>query len=115
MTFVPVIPATETPPSPNTQELAGKLSETIREFRQSHPGTKPEEIQHALKLASAGYGSSITKALAVVGLGLLLASGLGLFMFARGSDFDPSAPAFPMIFVALVVLGLLGVMVAFKR
>ncbi len=115
MTFVPVIPVTETPPSPTTQELAGRLAETIREFKQTHPGTKPEEIKHALRLASAGHTKPVAAGLAAVVLGLLFAAGLAVFMYARGGSFDPSSPAFPMILIALVVMALLGVFVALKR
>lgn len=115
MTFVPVIPVTETPPSPNTQELAGRLAATIREFQQSHPGTTVAEIKHALRLASSGFATSLTGPLVAIGLGLMFAAGLAVFMFGRMPSFDPSASAFPMVLIALLVLALLGVFVALRR
>ncbi len=115
MTFVPIVPAHEPAPSPNTQELAGQLSATIREFLRSHPGTSAAEIRHALRLATAGYASSITARLVAVLLGLMLAGGLGLFYLASRGNFEPGAAAFPIILGALAVLALVGVLVAIKR
>ena len=97
------------------KELAGRLAATIREFQQSHPGTSAAEIKHALRLASSGFATSLTGPLVAVGLGLMFAAGLAVFMFARSPSFDPTAPAFPMVLIALVVLALVGVFVALRR
>ncbi len=48
-------------------------------------------------------------------LGLLFAAGLALFYLAKRGGFELAGPAIPMILIALVVLGLLGVVVARNR
>ncbi|UCC72945.1 MAG: hypothetical protein JSV86_21795 [Gemmatimonadota bacterium] len=83
MTYVPT-PTYGPRPSPQSQELAHKIEGVIREYRQTHPGMSPADVEQAVKLAQsrAGVGSSAVRAgvLILVALGLLLALGAAFFM-----------------------------------
>jgi len=115
MTFVPITPTIVSPPSANAQELAEKLVGTVREFERSHPGTSHEDVKQAIELASSRFSTSTAPAFIAVALGLLVAAGLFVFFYAQKSGFGFAGPAMPMILIAVVVLGLLGVVVARKR
>jgi hypothetical protein len=115
MTFVPITPAVTAQPSPNARELAEKLVATVREFEQSHPGTSSTEVQQAMQLASSRFYSSSAPALIAIALGLLVAGGLAAFYFANRGAEGFGSPAMPMVLIAVVVLGLLGVFAAKKR
>ena len=115
MTFVPITPTVIVPPSANAQELADKLAVTVREFEQSHPSTSAEDIRQAIQLASSRFSSSKPGAFVGMILGLLVAAGMFVFFFAQKGGFGFTGPAMPMILIAVLVLGLLGVMVARKR
>ena len=114
MSFVPVVTTSNPPPSPGTMELAERLVGTVEEHMASHPGTRPEEVRQALRLAESRFGTSLGPQLVALVLGILLAAGAAVFMVAqRGSfEFDGSVP---VVLIALVILALLGVFVALKR
>lgn len=115
MAFVPITPTVVTPPSANAQELADKLGTTVREFEQSHPGTSADDIRQALRIASSRSSASSAGAYLGLILGLLALAGGFVFFYAQRGGFGFDGPATPMILIAIVVLGLLGVLVAKKR
>lgn len=115
MTFVPITPTVVAPPSANAQELADQLATTVREFEQSHPGISADDIRQAMQLASGRVSGSSPGAFVGLILGLLVLAGGFVFFYAQRGGFGFTGPAMPMILIAVVVLGLLGVMVARKR
>ena len=115
MTFVPISPTVVAQPSAKTQELTEKLVATVREFEQTHPGTRPEEIRQALQLAAGRFAGVPAAAFIAVALGALVFAGFLALYFANRGGVAFSGPAVPMIVIAVLVLGLLGVLVSKKR
>ena len=86
MAFVPV-PPTDREVSIRARDLSQRLTQAIREFQQNHPGTTPEDVRQAVRMAAEGSGVSRggtgqqRAAIAVV-LGIFFA-GLGVFAFLQ--------------------------------
>ncbi len=108
------------PVSPHTSalaiELGRKLTATIQEFQQSHPGMSSTEIQQALKMAESGAGAAGKKSAVLLLLsGLLLAGGFfALYLKRTGGSAPSDYPIMPFV-VGLLVVGLLIVVFRMRR
>lgn len=105
MAYVPIVPATPSPPpSPRTRELAALLTRVLEEYRKSHPATTDAEVRAAVRLAqlSTRSGSQATPLLVSLALGILVAGVLaGVFVLRSGEGLEWSA-GMPMVIFAIV-------------
>ena len=89
--FVPFVPVTPASGSPRAQELARRIVELIRTYRQQHPDTSALDVQGALRIAriEAGGGARL-KAVLVVLVGLIALGGFfALRLFENGGGDGP--------------------------
>ncbi len=118
MAFVPV-PQTDREVSIRARDLSQRLTQTIREFQQNHPGTTSEDVRQAVRMAAEGSGVSRggtgqqRAAIAVV-LGIFFA-GLGAFAFlqrAGGGGAGEGGGGGASVSWMLVGIGILTVVLA---
>lgn len=105
MAFVPIVPQEE-PPSPRARDLGNRLQEVIETFQRQYPGTSPEDIRRAMRLAAPG-GGDIQRRKAVVALGLVAAMLAGLItalFTSGGKNVQHGLPSFGIIAVLIGVL-----------
>ncbi len=119
MVFVPVIVPHEEP-STRARDLARRLEEVILTFERQYPGTSPEDVRHAVRVATAGTGggSDLRQARLVMALVAgLIAFGVGIFALVNresGALGGEGAPAMPWVIFGMLAAGL-GVLVALRR
>ena len=117
MAFVPVfVPPAQA--SARAKDLARRLEETIATFERQYPGTSPEDIRHAVHIATGGAGRPTRPPRVVMALVAgLIAMGIGLFVTLAqrgGTPGGEGAPPIPWVILGLLA-GLLGVVVAIRR
>lgn len=107
--FVPVVPPIRT--SPRAQELSGRLTATIEEFRQTHPDLKSWEIEAALRRAARDVDGLRRVKFAVL-LGLVALAGVaGLFLTRSGAAPRAETQVQPAWLVGVLV-GILAIAAA---
>lgn len=113
MAFVPVVPQEE-PPSPRARDLGNRLAEVIETFQRQYPGTSPEDIRRAMRLAAPGGGGDLQRRKAVVALGLVAALVAGLVASLFSSGGQNVHRGLPPFGILAVLIGVLLVVVAVR-
>ncbi len=109
--FVPVIVPTQDA-SPHAQELGRRIAALIRDYRLQHQDASATDVHFALRIAAEEAGG-VERRRRMILLGGVLAAilGAGLVFFARAGRGEA---AFPLVFVAALILVVLLVVVALK-
>jgi hypothetical protein len=117
--FVPVSRPPQQRPSPEARILSQRIDALIRDFLANNPGATEMEVLQALELLRqqrqrAGGGRIRGQIAGLIG-GLLVAMGLGVFMFLQTGA--GAAAQIPWALVALVVglIAVLGVVVVKRQ
>ncbi len=113
------VPTPSTPPSARVQELATRLADIVRQFRQSYTDLSSSEVDQALNLARAQLGSGLEaqkqRMLIAVLLGVLVMGlGFALLFFRANSTGRDLSPMLP-IFIGAIIIGVLAVVAATRR
>jgi hypothetical protein len=116
--YVPTTPATQT--TPRVRELAQRITDVVRSYRQSHPDLSLAEIRQSAQLAMAAIRAEVRGGAfdvsrlvpAILGV-LLLLLGLGIFMGRQPENSEQYISA--AVAVVVTVIGLVVVFVARHR
>ena len=106
MSFVPFVPPSA--PSPRTDELGGRLKETVDSFRRDHPELSDAEIRQAMELAAKGTRAKHPAALVLLMAGFAL---LGVLVFRLVGRVLPAVGQTPILTI-LVVACILAIAIA---
>lgn len=118
--FVPVSQPPHKRPSPEARILSQRIDSLVRDFLANNPGMTEKEVLQALELLRQQHqrvgGGTMRPEVAGIFGGLLVALGLGVFVFLRTGAGD-QAPPIPWALVALVIglIAVLGVLVAKRQ
>jgi len=102
--------------SPAALELAQKISATIREYQQTHPGVSAGDIGDALRIAAQGRGAARRGPVAAAVVASLVVGVMIALGVMRAASRDSAAGALlPFFAVAVLLLAVLAAVAARRR
>lgn len=106
--FVPFVPTAPASGSPRAQELARRIIELIRNYRQQHPDTSAFDVQAALRIARMEAGAARPlKLILLIVLGLLVLGGFfAMRLFENGGSDGPFGG---IVFAGIILIAIAAI------